>query len=213
LPQKAINALYDAGFSVEQVALVTKGTGASDQIPSEAEAMQATRGAEKGMAIGRIAGGLLGIRGLAIPRIGEVIAADWLASLLGGAASGAAFGGWIGPMAKLKMPEDIAHQYAKQLSEGCCLAMVLAEHGNREDVAEHVLAYAGAAHVQSYPYEVRLDNSPVPSECLRPRLRRRKRYARSTTSCEPAWISSARMGSGLGRSRRSTTPISWSTVI
>jgi hypothetical protein len=160
LHQKAINALYDAGFRVEQVALVTKGTGASDEIPSEAEATQATHGAGRGMAIGGIAGGLLSLGALAIPGVGEVIAAGWLASILGGAVTGAAFGGWIGSMAKLNVPEDVAHQYAKQLSEGCCLVMVLAEHGNREQVAERVLADAGAAHVQTYPFEVRLDNFP-----------------------------------------------------
>lgn len=160
LADKAINALYDAGFSVEQVALVRKGTDASDTIPSQAEAEQAASGAGKGIAIGGVAGGLIGLAALAIPGIGPVITAGWLASVLGGAATGAAFGGWIGSMAKLNVPEDVAHEYAKQLSEGSCLVMVLAEHGNREDVAEHVLADAGAADVKSYPYEVRLDNFP-----------------------------------------------------
>lgn len=164
LTEKAINALYDAGFSVEQVSLVVRGTGASDEILSEAEADRAAGGAERGIAIGGIGGGILGaligIGALAIPGIGPVITAGWVGSVLGGTATGAALGGWIGSMARLNVPEDLAHQYAKMIADGNCLVMVLAERGNRESVAERALADAGAVHVQSYPFEARPEEFP-----------------------------------------------------
>lgn len=69
-------------------------------------------------------------------------------------------GGWIGSMARLNVPKDLAHQYAKQISEGNYIVMVLAERGNRESVAERALADAGAVHVESYPYEARPDEFP-----------------------------------------------------
>jgi ribosomal 30S subunit maturation factor RimM len=69
-------------------------------------------------------------------------------------------GGWIGSMAELNVPKDLARQYAKQISEGNQIVMVLAEHGNRESVAERALADAGAVHVESYPYEARPDEFP-----------------------------------------------------
>ncbi len=164
LTEKAINALYDAGFAVEQVSLVAQGGGASDEIPSEAEADRAAGGAGRGIAIGGISGGVLsalvGLGALAVPGVGPVITAGWIGSILGGAAAGAAMGGWIGSMARLNVPKDLAHQYAKQISEGNYIVMVLAERGNRESVAERALADAGAVHVESYPYEARPDEFP-----------------------------------------------------
>ncbi|CCF83524.1 DUF2171 domain-containing protein [Nitrolancea hollandica] len=164
LTEKAINALYDAGFTVEQVSLVAQGTGASDVIPSEAEADRAAGGAGRGIAIGGISGGvlsaLIGLGALAVPGVGPIITAGWVGSVIGGAAAGAAMGGWIGSMARLNVPEDLAHQYAKQISEGCCMVMTLAEHGNRESVAERVLVETGAVHVESYPYEARPEDIP-----------------------------------------------------
>ncbi|CCF83521.1 DUF2171 domain-containing protein [Nitrolancea hollandica] len=164
LTEKAINALYDAGFAVEQVSLVARGTGASDEIPSEAEADHAAAGAGRGIAIGGIGGGvlsaLIGLGALAVPGVGPVVTAGWIGSILGGAAAGAALGGWIGSMAELNVPKDLAHQYAKQISEGNQIVMVLAEQGNRENIAERALADAGAVHVESYPFEARPDEFP-----------------------------------------------------
>ncbi len=164
LTEKAIHALYDAGFTVDQVSLVAQGSSAADIIPSEAKATRATGGAKRGLAIGGIGGGvigaLIGLGALAIPGVGPIITAGWVGSLLGGAAAGAAMGGWIGSMARLNVPEDLAKNYAKEISEGCCLVMVLAEHGNRQSVAERALANAGAIHVDSYPYEARPGEYP-----------------------------------------------------
>jgi preprotein translocase subunit YajC len=164
LTEKAIHALYDAGFTVDQVSLVAQGTGAADIIASDAEAMRATSGAKRGLAIGGIGGGvigaLIGLGALVVPGVGPVITAGWVGSLLGGAAAGAAMGGWIGSMARLNVPEDLAKNYAKEISEGCCLVMVLAERGNRQSVAERALTDAGAIHVDSYPYEARPGEVP-----------------------------------------------------
>lgn len=160
LTEKAINALYDEGFTVEQVSLVTKGGGASDEIPSEAESDHAAGGAGRGIAIGGILGGLIGIGALAIPGIGPVLTAGWITTVLGGAATGGAFGGWIGSMATLNVPKNIAREYAEQIADGNFLVMVLAKPRNQEAQAERILADAGAAHVQSYPYEARPEEFP-----------------------------------------------------
>jgi hypothetical protein len=164
MAERAINALYEAGFPEHDVSLVAKGTEASDEIPSQAEAEHATRGAEKGIAIGGISGGILGgligIGALAIPGIGPAVAAGWLAAVLGGAATGAALGGWIGSMAELNVPEDVAHRYAQQVSHGNYLVMVLAEQGERQETAERILSETGSTDVANYPYQPRTEQFP-----------------------------------------------------
>src|SRR3569623_30641 len=79
-------------------------------------------GAGTGAGIGAVAGGTIGVlTGLglmAIPGVGPVVAAGWLASLLAGAAAGGAAGGIIGALAQAGVNEEDAQVYAEGLRRG-----------------------------------------------------------------------------------------------
>jgi len=98
-----LERLHRAGFDRDMLSLVTRGTDAAAEIPSQAASEQASgsslAGALGGGVVGGVLGGLVGAGLLAIPGAGPLLAAGWLASALGGAAVGAGAGGWIASVA------------------------------------------------------------------------------------------------------------------
>ena len=87
-----------------------------DGVDDRAEA--AGTGAGVGGTIGGAAGLLAGLGLLAIPGIGPVVAAGWLASTAAGVVAGAATGGLIGALTQLGVPENEAHTYAEGVRRG-----------------------------------------------------------------------------------------------
>ena len=162
--QRGLEALRGAGFGRDTVSLVTTGTEAGEEIPSQAASEQAAGAAAQGAAIGGVAGGVLaGLVGaglLAIPGAGPLLAAGWLASAAGGMLAGGAAGGWIGATTQIGVPEDVAKRYQDLVSQGNRLVMVLAEKGNGERLATDVLTRAGAGDVHSYPYLAQPGGTP-----------------------------------------------------
>lgn len=82
----------------------------------------AGKGAGAGAAIGGVGGLLAGLGILAIPGLGPVVAAGWLASaavgaVVGGAVGGAA-GGLVGALQKEGVSEDDAHVYSEGVRRG-----------------------------------------------------------------------------------------------
>lgn len=75
-------------------------------------------GAGVGAAIGGAAGLLAGLGLLAIPGLGPVVAAGWLASTFAGAAAGAATGGIVGALTQAGLSEEDAHAYAEGVRRG-----------------------------------------------------------------------------------------------
>jgi hypothetical protein len=79
-------------------------------------------GAEAGAGIGGVAGGIIGLlTGLglmAIPGVGPVVAAGWLASTAAGAAAGGATGGIIGALTQAGTTEEDANAYAEGVRRG-----------------------------------------------------------------------------------------------
>jgi hypothetical protein len=75
-------------------------------------------GAGIGAGVGGAAGLLAGLGLLAIPGVGPVVAAGWLASTAAGAAAGAATGGIIGALTQAGVPKDEASQYAEGVRRG-----------------------------------------------------------------------------------------------
>ena len=82
----------------------------------------AGKGAGIGAAIGGVGGLLAGIGLLAIPGLGPVVAAGWLASTVvgavGGAAIGGAAGGLVGALTSAGVSEDDANVYAEGVRRG-----------------------------------------------------------------------------------------------
>ena len=88
----------------------------------------AGEGAATGGAIGAGAGLLAGLGLLAIPGLGPVVAAGWLASTLVGAAAGAvvggATGGLLGALKDAGVPDEDANVYAEGVRRGGSLVSV-----------------------------------------------------------------------------------------
>lgn len=78
----------------------------------------AATGAGVGAALGGAAGLLAGLGMLAIPGLGPVVAAGWLAATAAGAVAGGAAGGAIGALTQAGVSEDDAHFYAEGVRRG-----------------------------------------------------------------------------------------------
>src|SRR5207237_1907665 len=84
----------------------------------------AATGAGIGATVGGVAGLLAGLGLLAIPGIGPVVAAGWLASTAAAALAGGATGGLIGALTQSGIGEEEAHTYAEGVRRGGTLVTV-----------------------------------------------------------------------------------------
>ena len=83
---------------------------------------------------GRWAGLLAGLGIMAIPVLGPVVAAGWLASTALGVEAGAAAGGLIGSLVDAGEDEDTAHVYSESIRRGGTLVTVRTDEGRGSDV-------------------------------------------------------------------------------
>src|ERR1041384_8147967 len=91
----------------------------------------AAAGAGIGATVGGVAGLLAGLGLLAIPGIGPVVAAGWLASTAAVAVAGGATGGLIGALTQSGVGEDEAHAYAEGVRRGGTLVTVRVDESRR----------------------------------------------------------------------------------
>src|SRR5688572_30309193 len=87
-----VEALEARGLSQNDISLITHSHDLHDMVPKNGAAQGAETGAVAGAALGGGAGLLAGLGMLAIPGIGPMIAAGWLAAAAAGAAVGAGTG-------------------------------------------------------------------------------------------------------------------------
>ncbi len=114
----AVEKLEQAGITSSDISVVGRDERAKDS--------NAAEGAGIGAGIGGAAGLLAGIGLLAIPGIGPVVAAGWLASTAAGAVAGAAAGGLVGSFTSAGVDEDEAHYYAETVRRGGTVVSVKA---------------------------------------------------------------------------------------
>lgn len=95
-----------------------------DRKDDRAEAAGA--GAGVGAVAGGVIGALTGLGLMAIPGVGPVVAAGWLAATLTGAAAGGATGGIIGALTQAGVGKDEAEIYAEGLRRGGTVVSVRA---------------------------------------------------------------------------------------
>jgi hypothetical protein len=88
-------------------------------------------GAGIGATVGGVAGLLAGLGLLAIPGIGPVVAAGWLASTAALAAAGGVTGGIIGALTQSGVSEEEAHAYAEGVRRGGTLVTARVPDGER----------------------------------------------------------------------------------
>jgi hypothetical protein len=110
----------DNWYSTNSVRGTPRATGTVDRDRDGRD--DRVEGAEAGAGIGGVAGGIIGLlTGLglmAIPGVGPVVAAGWLASTAVGAAAGGATGGIIGALTQAGTSEEDANTYAEGIRRG-----------------------------------------------------------------------------------------------
>jgi hypothetical protein len=127
---EAVSRLRQAGITDADISLVSgseKHRSATRSNADDDTASDAGKGAAIGGAIGGGAGLLAGLGMLAIPGLGPIVAAGWLASTLAGLAAGAATGGLVGGLVDAGVPEDHAHAYAEGIRRGGTMASARVE--------------------------------------------------------------------------------------
>lgn len=116
----AVSALESAGVRSDDISIVSNN---ADKRHGESNAAEgAGTGAGIGAVIGGAGGLLTGLGLMAIPGVGPVVAAGWLAATAAGAAAGAvaggAAGGIIGALTDSGVSERDAHIYAEGVRRG-----------------------------------------------------------------------------------------------
>lgn len=137
----AVLRLRDAGFQDSAIAVTSndREVDRSSMTPYQYnENPDAAGPAATGAGIGAVAGGaaglLAGLGLIAIPGLGPVVAAGWLASTALAAGAGGAAGALVGGLTGAGMSEDDAHVYAEGVRRGGTLVSVRAAdeaEGNR----------------------------------------------------------------------------------
>lgn len=132
---RVVSELERSGIPHSDISLIANNdTGWFDQNKSKRidrdadgtddRAEGAAAGAGIGATLGGVAGLLAGLGMLAIPGIGPVVAAGWLASTAAMAVAGGATGGLIGALTQSGLGEDEAHAYAEGVRRGGTLVSV-----------------------------------------------------------------------------------------
>lgn len=134
----AVTKLEAAGVPHSDISIVANNSDGwfdgkkdrdGDGVDDRAEA--AGTGAGVGAGLGGAAGLLAGLGLLAIPGLGPVVAAGWLAATAVGAAAGAATGGLVGALTQAGVSDDEAPLYAEGVRRGGSLVTAKVADGER----------------------------------------------------------------------------------
>lgn len=140
----AIQTLHLAGIPESEISFIGR----------EGKETEASEGAATGAGIGAVAGGagglLTGLGLMAIPGVGPVVAAGWLAATAAGAAAGAvvggAAGGLIGSLVKSGVDEQDANVYAEGLRRGGSIVTVRTD-GDQAETVRSILVSNGVVDI------------------------------------------------------------------
>jgi hypothetical protein len=125
--QKAVQGLEAAGVPHSDISIVANNSdnwyGSDKKVDRDHDGVDdraegAGKGAGIGAGIGGAAGLMAGLGLLAIPGLGPVVAAGWLAATAVGAAAGAATGGIVGALTEAGVSKEDAPLYAEGVRRG-----------------------------------------------------------------------------------------------
>lgn len=136
----AIHAVKEIGINTDAISVVANNehhdVNAIDAAKDDSSAT--ITGAEIGGVVGGGAGLLAGLGLMAIPGVGPLVAAGWLASMaagvVAGAVAGGATGGIVDVMSEGGIPETEAHAYAEAVRRGSILVSVRVDEGHAVQV-------------------------------------------------------------------------------
>ena len=115
----AVKDLRAAGVPEADISLVASGQDNGDVSgPDGADMSAAGTGASLGALLAGSAGLLAGLGMMAIPGIGPVVAAGWLASTAAGAVAGGVAGGLLGSLVSAGVDRSDAEVYAEGVKRG-----------------------------------------------------------------------------------------------
>jgi hypothetical protein len=149
----AVRDLEQAGIPDKDISLIANNTegrwGRRDS--DDDRENDAAKGAAKGAATGGLLGGgaglLAGLGMLAIPGLGPVVAAGWLASTavgaIGGALAGGAAGGLLGALMDAGHSDEEAQVYAEGVRRGGTLVSVKPSNAEDANRVEQILMTDG----------------------------------------------------------------------
>ena len=121
--RNAVTAVEAAGVPTSEVSLVANKY-VSEKYADVDEVSAPATGAGIGGVVGGGAGLLAGLGLLAIPGLGPVVAAGWLAATAVGAAAGAATGGLVGALVGAGVSHSEAEVYSESVRRGGTLVSV-----------------------------------------------------------------------------------------
>ena len=140
---KTISGLFDTHSEASKAVAALQDAGVSDVSIVSPEKHGSTEGTAAGAGIGAAVGGvgglLAGLGTFAIPGIGPVVGAGWLATTLIGAMAGGAAGGILGSLTEAGIDEDEAHVYAEGIRRGATLVTARVDETEAE-AAEAILS-------------------------------------------------------------------------
>jgi uncharacterized membrane protein len=163
-----VRDLEAAGVPAGEISVIANNEYATNPEPSGA-----ATGAAVGTTVGAGAGLLAGLGLMAIPGIGPVVAAGWLASTALGAAAGLATGGILGALTDVGVTDDHAHVYAEGIRRGSTLVSVRSSTLPRSTIVSIMGKYGpvdpdalGAQYRKDgwERFEERADAVPLPRE-------------------------------------------------
>jgi hypothetical protein len=147
--QRAVNELEAAGVAHSDISIIANNSdnwyGQDGKVDRDRDGVDdraegAGAGAGIGAGVGGAAGLLAGLGLLAIPGLGPVVAAGWLAATAVGAAAGAATGGIIGALTQAGISKDDADAYAEGVRRGGTLVTArvpVADRGRLDAILDH----------------------------------------------------------------------------
>jgi hypothetical protein len=122
--RQVVAALEEIGVPAGDISLVANRNVDQTYVRDEDDNSEAATGAGIGAALGGTAGLLAGLGILAIPGLGPVVAAGWLAATAVGAVAGGATGGLVGALVDAGTSEADAHVYSESVRRGGSLVTV-----------------------------------------------------------------------------------------
>ncbi|MFL5237640.1 MAG: hypothetical protein ACJ8EL_08555 [Rhizomicrobium sp.] len=137
--KEAVRSLEAAGLSHSDISIMASNAEGwysdKDHDRDNDGTDDRAEGAAKGAGIGAVLGGgvglLTGLGLLAIPGVGPVVAAGWLAATAAGAAAGGATGGIVGALTEAGVSKDDAEVYAEGIRRGGALVTARVPDGER----------------------------------------------------------------------------------